>query len=219
MIYTKRFYELPEADDGARMKLIEELLRQSAALHHHLCPRQVLGVRMGLAGAYALGLDAPRHDKRLVVFMETDGCGADGVSVATGCWVGRRTMRLLDYGKVAATFVDTHSGQAARVAPRPGIREAVWRYATAAPDRWSAQLKGYEVMPESELLRVQPVTLTVDLNRLLSHPGVRVVCEVCGEEIMNERQVVHEGMTLCRACAGESYYRLAPATNPFRMFA
>jgi formylmethanofuran dehydrogenase subunit E len=171
---------------------------------------------MGLAGAYALGLDAPRHDKQLVVFMETDGCGADGISVATGCWVGRRTMRLLDYGKVAATFVDTHSGQAVRVAPRPGIREAAWRYATAAPDRWSAQLKGYGVMPESELLRVQPVTLTVDLNRLLSHPGVRMVCEVCGEEIMNERQVVHEGMTLCRACAGEAYYRPAPTLQEIR---
>lgn len=196
------------------MKLIEELLRQSAALHHHLCPRQVLGVRMGLAGAYALGLDAPRHDKRLVVFMETDGCGADGVSVATGCWVGRRTLRIFDYGKMAATFVDTHSGQAVRVAPRPGIREAARRYATTAPDRWTAQLKGYELMPEAELLRVRPVTLAVDLERLLSRPGIRLTCEACGEEVMNEREVIREGMTLCQACAGESYYRLMPESNP-----
>lgn len=196
------------------MKLIEELLRQSAALHHHLCPRQVLGVRMGLAGAYALGLDAPRHDKRLVVFMETDGCGADGVSVATGCWVGRRTLRIFDYGKMAATFVDTHSGQAVRVAPRPGIREAARRYAPTAPDRWTAQLKGYELMPEAELLRVRPVTLAVDLERLLSRPGIRLTCEACGEEVMNEREVIREGMTLCQACAGESYYRLMPESNP-----
>ncbi|MEW5956125.1 MAG: FmdE family protein [Chloroflexota bacterium] len=79
------------------MKPIAKLLQQSAALHHHLCPRQVLGVRIGLAGANALGLDAPRSDKRLLVLMETDGCGANGVSAATGCWVGRRTMRIFDY--------------------------------------------------------------------------------------------------------------------------
>ena len=73
------------------MKPIKELLGQTTTLHHHLCPRQVFGVRLGLCGANALGLDAPRRDKRLVVFMETDGCGADGVSVATGCWVERYT--------------------------------------------------------------------------------------------------------------------------------
>jgi len=168
---------------------------------------------MGLAGADALGLAAPRSDKRLVVFMETDGCGADGVSVASGCWVGRRTMRIFDYGKMAATFVDTHSGKAARVAPRPGIREAAWRYAPTAPDRWTAQLKGYELMPAAELLRVQPMTLTIDLKCLLSRPGRRVNCEACGEEVMNEREVIREGMTLCRACAGQSYYRLMPESN------
>lgn len=194
------------------MKAITELLQQSA-LHHHLCPRQVLGVRMGLAGADALGLAAPRSDKRLVVFMETDGCGADGVSVASDCWVGRRTMRIFDYGKMAATFVDTHSGKAARVAPRPGIREAAWRYTPTAPDRWTAQLEGYGSMPAAELLRVQPVTLTVDLQQLLSRPGLRVNCEACGEEVMNEREVIREGMILCRACAGESYYHVMPVSN------
>jgi len=195
------------------VKPLEELLQQSAALHRHLCPRQVLGVRLGLAGANALGLDAPRSDKRLLVLMETDGCGADGVSVATGCWVGRRTMRIFDYGKMAATFVDILTGQAIRVSPRPDIREVAWRYAPTAPDRWTAQLKGYELMPAAELLRVQPMTLTIDLKCLLSRPGRRVNCEACGEEVMNEREVIREGMTLCRACAGQSYYRLMPESN------
>lgn len=196
------------------MNLIAELLPQLVALHHHLCPRQVLGARIGLCGPKALGLDAPRLDKRLVVFMETDGCGADGVSVASGCWVGRRTMRIFDYGKMAATFVDTLTGQAVRVTPRPGIREAAWRYAPTALDRWTAQLKGYQLMPEAELLLVRPVILSVDLGRLLSRPGLRVICEACGEEIMNGREVVYEGMILCRTCAGESYYSLTPASNP-----
>lgn len=77
-------------------------LARLAGRHRHLCPRQVLGVRMGLYAAERLGLPVPQDDKRLVAFVETDGCFADGVGAATGCWLGRRTMRLLDYGKAPA---------------------------------------------------------------------------------------------------------------------
>ncbi len=65
---------------------------------------------MGLLAGRWLGLDVPRDDKRLLTFVETDGCAADGVSSATGCRVGGRTLRVIDFGKVAATFVDTLTG-------------------------------------------------------------------------------------------------------------
>jgi formylmethanofuran dehydrogenase subunit E len=99
------------------MKTLDQLLAESAALHHHLCPRQVLGVQMGRLVAHLLDLDLPQSDKRLLTIVETDGCFTSGLSVATNCWVGRRTMRVEDYGKVAATFVDTATGQAIRIAP------------------------------------------------------------------------------------------------------
>jgi formylmethanofuran dehydrogenase subunit E len=76
--------------------ILFERLEESAARHSHLCPRQVLGVRIGLVGAAALGIDAPRLDKRLLVILETDGCFADGVEVTTGCSVGHRTLRVED---------------------------------------------------------------------------------------------------------------------------
>ncbi len=63
---------------------LQDLLQKSAAKHQQLCPRQVLGVRMGLAGGAWLGLDVPQTGKRLVAIVETDGCGADGIAVATG---------------------------------------------------------------------------------------------------------------------------------------
>ena len=191
------------------MKPIEELLCQTAAMHRHLCPRQVLGVRIGLAGRAALGLDASRCDKRLLVFVETDGCGADGVSVTADCWVGRRTLRVIDFGKLAATFVDTHTGQAVRVAPQPSIREVAQRYAPGARNSWAAQNEGYRLMPTADLLSTQSVILTVDLETLISRPGIRTACEVCAEEIMNEREVIYDGTVLCRACAGAVYYRPA----------
>ena len=95
---------------------IDTLLERSAALHRHLCPRQVLGVRTGLLAARLLDLPLPQDDKRVFAFVETDGCYADGVSVAAGCWLGKRTLRLFDRGKVAATLADTHTGRAFRIA-------------------------------------------------------------------------------------------------------
>jgi formylmethanofuran dehydrogenase subunit E len=141
--------------------------------------------------------------------VETDGCATDGIAVATGCWVGRRTMRVLDYGKVAATFIDTQSGRAIRVRPSLVSRQRAQDYAPEAGSRWEAYLLGYQRMPEVELLEVQEVKLAFSLERLLSKDGYRVNCDICGEEIINEREIKQAGLTLCRYCAGEQYYRAA----------
>ena len=181
-------------------------LERTAALHDHLCPRQVLGVRMGVCAGRLLNLELPGGDKRLYVFVETDGCFSDGVSAATGCSPGHRTMRFVDYGKAAATFVDTATGEAVRIAPHPQARTRALDYAQGAQDQWHSQLAAYQVMPDSDLLAVQIVRLKVDLGALISRPGVRVECDCCGEEIMNEREVVRGGGKVCRACAGQDRY-------------
>ncbi len=198
------------------MPTLEELMATSAALHHHLCPRQVLGIRMGLAGGRWLDLPVPQTDKRLLVVVETDGCVIDGLAVATGCRVGRRTMRVLDFGKVATTFVDTVTGRAVRVTPHSTAREQAKVYAPDARSRWEAYLLGYQRMPEETLLRFQPVTLTISLEKLLSKEGYRVQCERCGEEISNEREVIENGQILCCACAGEGYYVAASTDDQHR---
>ena len=194
--------------------ILEPLLEESAARHQHLCPRQILGVRLGLAGLRALGLIdgcyRPRFensDKRLLTIVETDGCGADGVGIATDCVVGRRTLRVLDYGKVAATLVDTATGRAVRLAPLSGARSMAAAHAPSAASLWHSYLLAYQSMPDQELLRIQRVELTRSLAEILSKPGVRVRCQQCGEEIMNEREIRRDGSLLCRSCAGESYYR------------
>ena len=185
---------------------LEALLTASSALHHHLCPRQVLGVRMGLYAGQILGLAVPQSDKRLLAIVETDGCAADGIAVAAGCWVGRRTLRIEDYGKVAATFVDTLTGRAVRLVPQPSAREAAADYAPEARGKWQAMLLGYQRIPAEALLAAQPVKLKTSIEHIVSHAGYRTTCEQCGEEILNEREVTHAGRVLCRACAGDAYY-------------
>jgi formylmethanofuran dehydrogenase subunit E len=192
------------------MSKLKDLLEISSARHQHLCPRQVLGVRMGMYAAEYLGLDLPQRDKRLYTFIETDGCALDGVSVATGCWVGRRTMQVLDFGKMAATFVDTHTKQAVRIIPHPDARKVVSRYAPRAKDHWHAYLEAYQVMPQDELLVTQPVQLIVSMKAITSREDAHALCDRCGEEIFNEREVHLENQVLCRSCAGGSYFELSP---------
>lgn len=189
------------------MSNVKKLLEQSAHFHHdHLCPRQVLGTRMGIYVGELLGLDLPQDDKRLFAFVETDGCLIDGITAATGCAVGHRTMRVMDYGKSAATFVDTLTERAMRIAPTRESRTRARDYAPHTLDKWHVQLEAYQVMPNAELLSVQCVTLTISLKQIISLHGRRVVCEQCGEDIINEREVHRIGRVLCCACADGAYY-------------
>ncbi len=189
---------------------LQAILAISSARHKHLCPRQILGARIGLAGGKALDLSLPRQDKRLLVILETDGCFADGVAVATGCAVGHRTLRVEDYGKIAATLIDVQTERAFRIMPQLDVRERAFVYAPGEPRHYFAQLQAYQSMPDAELLTIQSVTLTIPVAAIISRPIVRVNCERCGEEIINEREVLVAGQRLCKSCAGDSYYVAPP---------
>lgn len=194
--------------------LLAEALCRSATRHERLCPRQVLGVRMGFAGAEALGFVLPDVTRNLLAFVETDGCFVDGIEAATGCSVGHRTLRVEDLGKVAATFVDATTGQAVRVAPAPGVRGRAFAYAPSEARRYYAQLTGYQRMPAAELLVVRAVVLTIDLATLLGHRATRVECAGCGEEILNGRELLSAGGLFCRPCIGSSYYERRTPVSP-----
>lgn len=188
------------------MAELQDLLAKSAALHNELCPRQILGVRIGMYAGDLLELAFPQADKRAFAFVETDGCFADGVSVATGCWPGRRTMRIEDYGKPAATIVDTLSQRAIRVWPNLRARELARSICPNTRSRRDAYLEAYRILPSETLLCASEVQLNLSMERLISRPGRRVCCAECGEEIMNEREVSVAGRIICRSCAGDSYF-------------
>ena len=193
---------------------IEDLLETTANRHSHLCPRQVLGVRIGLAGAAALGVQVPQNKKHMLSIIETDGCFADGVEVATGCTVGHRTLRMEDYGKIAATFIEISTGRAVRVAPQLNVRQKAFNYSPHQKRRYLAQLESYQIMSIDELVFIEEVTLTIPIETIISRAGARVNCGVCGEEIINEREIVRNDMPVCKSCAGASYYRVLQQPVP-----
>lgn len=195
------------------MTPLDKILCKSSARHTHLCPRQVLGARMGLCAASVLSLELPRRDKRLLVIAETDGCFADGVEAATGCTVGHRTLRIEDYGKVAATFTNASTGMSLRIIPRLDIRDRAFVFAPGESRRYFAQLRAYQVMPDDELFSLEAVFLKTPVEEILSRPGLRVNCDRCGEEILNGREVRRGDLVLCLACAGTAYYSAASVTG------
>jgi formylmethanofuran dehydrogenase subunit E len=188
---------------------LQTYLDKSASNHSHLCPRQILGVRLGLLGLKSLGFSEPPAKKRLLIILETDGCFADGVSAATDCSVGHRTLRVEDYGKTAAVFIDTVTKQAVRIAPTLNIREKACQCAVNEPRHYFAQMQAYQNMPDREMFTITPVALNTPVEDIVSRPGTRVNCDVCGEEILNEREVKQINLTLCRSCAGLGYYQVA----------
>jgi formylmethanofuran dehydrogenase subunit E len=191
------------------MKTLEEYLDMAASNHGHMCPGQVLGVRMAMLGLTQLGIDDPfKHRKRLLTFVEIDRCATDAVSLVTGCRLGKRSLKYLDYGKVAATFVDLQTEQAVRIVARDDAREKAKAFNTGDADPYKQQLEAYKVMGDDELFTLERVRVKLRPEDLPGRPRSRVMCDKCGEGVNDRRERYVDGRALCRNCAGESYYEV-----------
>ncbi len=184
---------------------LDRALREAEAFHGHLCPGQVLGVRLAMVGVKAIGIENPTRSKKLITWVEIDRCGADAVQTVTGCKPGKRTLKLVDYGKLAATFLNTETGVAVRVAARSDSRA---RAAELYPhlERHGAQMAAYRTLPDAELFDVQPVSVELGEFDRPGKPGARVNCTVCGEEVNDHRHIDGDDGPMCRPCASGAYY-------------
>jgi formylmethanofuran dehydrogenase subunit E len=191
------------------MNSLQDYLREAEAAHGHLCAGQVLGVRMAMAGLSRLGIAEPRgvDRKRLITYVEIDRCATDAIMVVTGCRLGKRALKFFDWGKMAATFVDLQSGHAVRVSAKESSKDAARRLHPEIESKNQQQMLAYREMPEEDLFDFQNVDVEVGLEDLPGYKGERIICSECGEGINFHREIVRDGRSLCRACAGESYYR------------
>jgi formylmethanofuran dehydrogenase subunit E len=193
------------------MKSLDEYLQDAERAHGHLCAGQVLGVRMAMLGLSRLGIDDPqgKDRKRLVTFVEIDRCATDAVAVVTGCRLGKRALKFRDWGKVAATFIDTASGKAVRIAARESSKALARSLHPEIADKNQQQMLAYREIGDDDLFDLQWVKVELPPEEFPGYKGERVVCEKCGEGINFKREIRREGKVLCRACAGESYYEPA----------
>lgn len=191
------------------MKSLEEHLAETAAFHGSECPGQTLGVRLARAGLERAGIDDPLSDrwrKNIMVYVELDRCAADAVMVVTGCRVGKRTLKVVDHGIMAATFVNLETGRAVRVTAREEARELAPRYAPEVSGKYEQQRQAYRVMPDEKLLSFQEVKVAIPPEDMPGSPVSRVVCSRCGDTVVDMREVIVDGETLCRPCARGAYF-------------
>ena len=197
---------------------LDLLLADAAVAHGHLCAGQVLGVRMAIHACHVLGVEEPRgrDRKRLVTFVEIDRCATDAIGVVTGCRLGKRALKFVDWGKMAATFIDLQRGAGqdvyggVRLSAREDSRDLARVRFPEMTDKNQQQMRAYRDLSDDELFTVQQVETTLPANEFPGYKGGRLSCAVCGEGINYRREVVRGGQVLCRGCAEPEarYYRV-----------
>jgi formylmethanofuran dehydrogenase subunit E len=197
--------ERPTTNDAA----LTTHLAAAAQAHGHICAGQVLGVRLAMLGLQMLGIEDPhkKDRKRLVTFVEIDRCATDAVAVVTGCRLGKRALKFRDWGKMAATFVDVSTGKAVRIAAKESSKTLARQLHPELEDKNQQQMLAYREMSDDDLFTTQWVKVDLPPEEFPGYKGERIVCEMCGEGINFHREVVRDGKTLCKSCAGESYYQ------------
>lgn len=196
--------------------IFDQCIEVAVKFHGHLCGGQIIGVRMALAGLRELGLRDPRgaDRKNLIVVVEIDRCATDAIMSVTGLTPGRRSLKIKDMGKMAATFANISNGRAVRVCVRESSRRRGEELAAAFSDMGDereASFKALEVMDEKDLLDIREVAVDFHPSDLPGYPTGMTVCELCGESILDQREVLVDGRTCCQPCAtGHNYYRDLP---------
>jgi len=198
---------------------LDDLLHDAEVAHGHLCAGQVMGVRIAMLALQRLGIEDPRSKsspdrKRLVTVVEIDRCATDAIGVVTGCRVGKRALKLRDWGKMAATFVDLAAPlgndeyKALRVV---ALESSKARAEELYPDlaKNAQQMRAYRELPDAELFSEQWVSVPLPPSEFPGYKGTRLACACCGEGVNFDRFVERDGERLCLGCADEShrYYK------------
>lgn len=181
---------------------VHEVLERCVEYHGHFCAGQSLGVRIAKKGLELIGAE---DQKDLIVFVENDRCIADAVLMATGTRLGRRSLKFVDYGKMAATFINLKKDVAYRVGLKPVDHEET------PPEGEQDDMKERVLtLADDELLFWKRVTVRLKKEQLPGKPERIVRCAVCGEKVFDAKDIMAEEESagpLCVSCAHGAYYQ------------
>ncbi len=188
--------------------IFEKLLEESVKVHGHLCPGQVLGVRLSILGLKMINIEDPKGKNRkdFIVFVEIDRCATDAIQSVTGCSLGKRSLKFLDYGKMAATFLNQKTNKAVRILAKEESKNKAKNYFPEIENKYECQLEAYKIMPDDELFQCEEVRVDIPEEDMPGRPIARVRCDTCGEYVQDRREVKVDEKLLCKSCADGGYY-------------
>jgi formylmethanofuran dehydrogenase subunit E len=192
--------------------LTQDQIEGTISFHGHSCPGLASGIR---AAEWALNeLCGRSRDEELVAVVETDMCGVDAIQFLTGCTFGKGNLIHRDYGKNAFTFYRRSDGKSARLVARPCMmgdaqqtlrklhRKMLSEGLTADEE---AALKEARAMITKQIMKSdladlfeikKPEGPVPQKARILSS----MVCDKCGESVMESRTRRLQEETLCIPC-------------------
>lgn len=191
------------------MQDLDTLIRGSAEIHGHLCPGQVIGVRMAILGCHLIGLEEPASPfqiKKLIVYVEMDRCATDAISFVTGAKLGRRSLKFIDNGIMAATFLNLETGKAFRIVSTETARDLAAIMMPHITDRHRRQLEAYKIMDDSDLFKVEEVKVDVPDSDMPGPSRFKATCSRCGIIVRDKKEIKQNNEILCRPCASDSYF-------------
>jgi formylmethanofuran dehydrogenase subunit E len=186
----------------------EKLLQESVKFHGHLCPGQVLGVRMAILGLKLIDIHDPKGKDRksLIAYVEIDRCATDAIMSVTGCTPGKRSLKILDNGIMAASFINLKTGSAFRIIAKEESKEAASNYFPDIEDKYERQKQAYKIMSDEELFDIRSIKINIPDYDMPGRPLKRIKCEKCGDFIQDCKDIAMDGKILCKSCAYGAYY-------------
>lgn len=193
---------------------------KSVTFHGHICPGLAIGFKAAQVGLKALGVERA-EDEELVAIVENDACGVDAIQVLTGCTLGKGNLIYRDYGKQVYTFANRRTNEAVRVAVTPGLldardeeyrqlREKVFGGTATEAEREKFGVKHREAaqwlleLPDEQFCQWKKIEFELP-GKARIFPSI--ICEECGEAVMEPRARIRQGKKVCLECAGEDYSR------------
>lgn len=171
-----------------RSEEFEGLVEKAKSFHGHLCSGLYVGVRMAVFAEKLLGIDS--EEEYFVVEMETDRCPADGVLVASNLSIGRRRVKMLDYGKCAARFYDSRTGKGVRLRFKSDLM----------PKQGDDIVEFFSEIDDEDLFLVDEVSKKYHDYDLPGPMITETICADCGESVQDHHEIEHDGLALCRPC-------------------
>ena len=178
-------------------KALDELLDKCIAYHGHLCMGQILGVKMAVKG---LELARPLTQKDFIVVVENDRCIADAVQTVTNTRFGRRSIKLKDYGRMAASFLNTSTGKSYRV-------KAAFNGKVDGEDK--AAVRSVLYLPDEDVVAWQEINMKLRPEEMPGKPKRIVQCQRCGEKVFDGKDIETSEGPVCAACLNGSYYSVS----------
>lgn len=189
---------------------MQPLYDRARLVSGHNCPGMVLGVRMAAAGMADLGVHPLKPVGPVSVTVETARCAADAIQAVSDTSLGRASLRVVELGKMAATFTRGEDQVGVRVVALETSREAADRLFPEIRGRKQRQMVAYRLLPDEALLRKGRVHLLDRPATARREVHKRALCARCSEAFEPRFGSFDRGELICAGCAGRSYFGPVP---------